>query len=423
MTDPITIVAGIAIATAIALYAAFNRVSRERRELRDKLENFRLLHERKLQLVFNERDGLLDALSDVFIIIDESHSISYANSAAHRLLQSRKLTDRHVREVFTDPRLRKAIDECLAARGPHQLQLTLPLHNTHADDTEGRTLQTWEIDSTPMVTAEGVSPATRVVMRDVTLQHQTEQIRKDFVANASHELRTPMSIIHGYLENLLDDDLLEDPEMSRKFLGIMRKHSDRMTRIIEDMLVISRLESGEEGSLRIEPFKLSDCLQDILERLESLIRAQQVEVELDLDPADLELRGDRFYWTQALFNLIENAIKQNPRPGLEIRIGCCVEGDQAQIWVVDKGIGIPSADLPYIFRRFYRVDKQHHNSEIKGTGLGLSIVKRAIEAHQGSIEASSTPGIETRFLIRVPLAGPQGPELAVEPGPTETETG
>jgi signal transduction histidine kinase len=117
---------------------------------------------------------------------------------------------------------------------------------------------------------------------------------------------------------------------------------------------------------------------------------------------DLTLAGDRFYWTQVLFNLIENALKQNPRAGLTVTVGCVRDERSTRIWVSDDGVGIPSADLPHIFRRFYRVEKHHSQEEIKGTGLGLSIVKRAIEAHGGTIQVSSIPGQDTRFTIEVP---------------------
>ena len=119
------------------------------------------------------------------------------------------------------------------------------------------------------------------------------------------------------------------------------------------------------------------------------------------DP-ELIIHGDRFYWTQVLFNLVENALKQNPHRGLHIEIGGEALGETIHIWVSDNGVGIPSADLPHIFRRFFRVEKHHSQQEIKGTGLGLSIVKRAVEAHGGSISVTSVPGSETKFLITVP---------------------
>jgi len=128
-----------------------------------------------------------------------------------------------------------------------------------------------------------------------------------------------MAIINGYLENLLDDNMLEDPEMTRRFLSVMRKHADRISRIVEDMLVISRLESGEASSLKVEPFRFRSCIKDILERLESVIRNQNAAITVTMSDETLTLHGDRFYWTQVLFNLVENALKQNPHPASKSR--------------------------------------------------------------------------------------------------------
>ncbi|MBC8126807.1 MAG: HAMP domain-containing histidine kinase, partial [Gloeobacteraceae cyanobacterium ES-bin-144] len=206
--------------------------------------------------------------------------------------------------------------------------------------------------------------------------------------------------------------MLDDPEMTRRFLSIMRKHAERISRIVEDMLVISRLESGEANSLKVEPFRFRSCINDILERLESVIRSQNAEMHVIMPDESLIIHGDRFYWTQVLFNLVENALKQNPHPGLRVEIGCEENNTHHQIWIADNGIGIPSADLPHIFRRFYRVEKHHSQREIKGTGLGLSIVKRAIEAHGGTISVTSTPGRETKFHITTPKTLPRSAETA-----------
>ena len=237
----------------------------------------------------------------------------------------------------------------------------------------------------------------------MTAEHQLEQVRKDFVANASHELRTPLAIINGYLENLLDDRMIEEPEMARRFLKIMRKHTDRISHIVEDMLVISRLESGEINTLKIEPFRFCSCVKDVLERLDSVIRNQNANMIVAIPNPDLLMQGDRFYWTQVLFNLVENALKQKPRDALRVEIGCRQAGEEIHLWVSDNGVGIPRADLPHIFRRFFRVEKHHSQEEIKGTGLGLSIVKRAVEAHGGVISVTSVPDRETKFLITLPM--------------------
>jgi len=135
----------------------------------------------------------------------------------------------------------------------------------------------------------------------------------------------------------------------------------------------------------------------VLERLEHMIEKQEATLEINVEPEALRITGDRFYWTQIIFNLVENALKQNRAPGLQVKIKAEMITDENDkkstcISVCDDGIGIPSADLPFIFRRFYRVEKHHNQSAVKGTGLGLSIVRRAVEAHGGEIKATSIPG-------------------------------
>ncbi len=388
--------------TGSGLWLAIARRRADQKNHRQELAKLRLSLDEQLEQAQRERDTLLDALTDAFLLIDTQGRIRFANRAALQIGQARSLVGRSLRESFTDPRLIGALQQCLEAEGHFNTQITLPLPAASSQDPTA--MSALVLDSAKLDSFAGIdSPLTRVIIRDSTAEHQTEQIRKDFVANASHELRTPMAIIGGYLENLLDDDLIEDTATSRRFLEVMRKHSDRMSRIIDDMLMISRLESGTHQQLNIETFPLADAFKDVLDRLESLIRNQQAEVRISL-PADapLSIEGDRFYWVQALFNLVENALKQNPRPQLIIELGARKDDQCCDIWVSDNGVGIPSADLPHIFRRFYRVDKHHTQSGIKGTGLGLSIVKRAIEAHGGSITVQSTPGVETRFQIKLP---------------------
>jgi two-component system phosphate regulon sensor histidine kinase PhoR len=350
----------------------------------------------------NERNLLLDALGDAFILVNSEGIIRFANAAAHQLFGNRELSGRHIREAFHDPRLIDSILPCIQTGDPVRSDLVLPQQSSPLGDSENRGINAWRVDAARLPNALSSGSTTRVIIRDLTAEHQTEQIRKDFVANASHELRTPLAIINGYLENLLEDDLLDERDIARHYLGIMRKHADRISRIVEDMLVISRLESGEASTLKHEPFHLSSCVSDVLERLESVIRNQGAEVRNLLPEKGLHIHGDRFYWTQVFFNLIENALKQNPHPGLRVEVGYEETSDAYRVWVSDNGIGIPSDDLPHIFRRFYRVEKHHSQREIKGTGLGLSIVKRAIEAHGATIQVSSTPGQETRFTISIP---------------------
>lgn len=392
----------VTAAAILGWWVALLRLRRSRSEFASDLAQGEARFDRKIQQVIDERDRLLDVLGDAFLLVDEKSMILFANATARELLGSQKLIGRAVGEVFLEPRLAKSLLHCIETGEPVEYFFISPQQTSPRGILETRGTNAWLFGAARVPTTGSSSPITRLIVRDMTAQHQTEQIRKDFIANASHELRTPLVIIAGYLANLLDENLLDEPELARRFLTIMRKHSDRITRLVDDMLLVSRLESGEVNSLKFESFPLLDCIEDILERLESIIRAHQAEVEIEMSDDEILVYGDHFYWTQILFNLVENALKQNPHPGLRVAIGCEVAEGCLRIWVADNGTGIPSADVPHVFRRFYRVEKHHSQSKIKGTGLGLSIVKRAVEAHGGTITLSSIPGRETKFLIVVP---------------------
>lgn len=404
MTHPFAIISILAALCAlVALAVTALRLRRARKEFARDVSAWKLKLDLDLRNARNERDQLLDALRDAFMLVDADARVLFANKAARTLFRGRDLTGRTVHEAFLDQRLAAALMRCLETGEATVTRAVLGQQSSPLGDQERRGINAWVIDAARLSESPADDPTTRVVIRDVTNEYQTEQIRKDFVANASHELRTPLAIINGYLENLIDDDLVDDKDLTRRFLKVMRKHTERISRIVEDMLVISRLESGEAAALKVKPFRIRSCVSDVLERLESVIQGQQAIIKIDMPEVDLSLAGDRFYWTQVLFNLVENALKQNPRRGLTVTIGCSRDETKTRIWVSDDGVGIPSADLPHIFRRFYRVEKHHSQEEIKGTGLGLSIVKRAIEAHGGTIDVTSIPGQETKFMIEVPL--------------------
>ncbi len=241
-----------------------------------------------------------------------------------------------------------------------------------------------------------------VMVEDATGRMMTEQIRKDFVTNAGHELRTPLSLIHGYIETLRSG-MLKNPASLQRCLEVMDKHSRRMMRIIDDMLTISRLE-GDTTQLKLDPFLVRGCVEDVLEHLMPLVESRQPVVTLDFPEDGGLLHGDRFYWDQIFTNLIENALKENPRTGLRLKISGHWTRNECIFNVEDDGVGISAEDVPFVFKRFYRCAKDH-SQEIKGTGLGLCIVRHAVEAHGGSIELESRPGIRTVFTMRVPLPG------------------
>ncbi len=347
------------------------------------------------------QEALLNEIKDAIFILDRNREIRFANEAARLLFPSdQPYRSRAFFDVCRDHRVYDTLE--LAEQIGAKVSDHLTLRVRDGQKNRLRDLSVL-VEAEPLSFGPGGSTTgSWILMKDITAQLETEQIRRDFVANASHEIRTPLSIINGYLETMDDPAVDLRQEVFRRAIRTMRKHGDRLARIVEDMLTISKLESASELLSR-EPFDLRDSVEDIIGQLHPLIESQHARVSLDADPeGDWTLVGDRFYWDQIFFNLIENALKQNPDPGLKIVVRFALEDGRYLLSVTDDGIGIPAADLPLIFKRFYRVQKHHAQTQVKGTGLGLSIVKRAVEAHHGRIEVESRPGIRTVFTITMP---------------------
>ena len=187
---------------------------------------------------------------------------------------------------------------------------------------------------------------------------------------------------------------------------VLSKHTERIADIVEDMLTISKLERGDPDDriLNREEFDLGDCIHGIVEQLQPLIDEHGTKISIELpDEKPCQYYGDRFHFDQIFFNLIENALKQNRKEGLKIivRVSREKQNNSFIIEIIDNGVGIPSSAIEDVFKRFYRVET-HHSPAIKGTGLGLSIVKRAVEAHHGSVSVESQPGKRTCFRITLP---------------------
>ncbi len=348
-------------------------------------------------------EGMLNQIEDALFILDEHLEIRFSNEAAQRLFPSEQNNQgRQLIEVCLDHRISDAVT--LALKSGNKIHDELRRPAPSSGSRHNRAEHNYLIEAEALIEKDGFGRGAWIFVRDITSQAETEQIRRDFVANASHELRTPLSIINGYLEMLDQEESPPlDPESTRRSIRTMRNHCDRITRIVEDMLSISKLENSAE-LLQNESFDVLAPLNNSIEQLQPLCTAQKASIKIKNTAGGQLIDGDPFYWEQIFFNLIENALKQNPKPGLKISAQISRIEDQIQISISDNGIGIPSEDLPNIFQRFYRVEK-HHAQTIKGTGLGLSIVKRAIEAHHGSISASSEPGIKTTFIIMVPVSG------------------
>ena len=242
-----------------------------------------------------------------------------------------------------------------------------------------------------------------VVIHDVTEQRKTEEMRREFVANVSHELRTPLTNIRSYAETLADNAGDIPPETEKNFLGVILNESDRMTHIVQDLLTLSRFDSGR-SELNLAPFDFGEAVRDVYQanRLEDQRHGHTMELEL---PGSLpEIVGDRERILQVMMNVVSNSIKYTPDGG-RIRLSAGVQGKRVWMEVADNGIGIPKEDRGRIFERFYRVDKAR-SRESGGTGLGLSIAKEIIDRHQGTIELVDRPGPGLTVRITLLVEGP-----------------
>jgi two-component system phosphate regulon sensor histidine kinase PhoR len=238
------------------------------------------------------------------------------------------------------------------------------------------------------------------VFHDITQLKKLERVRKDFVANVSHELRTPLTSIKGFVE-ALQDGAIDDAGQSSRFLSIICHHADRMNKMISDLLQLSEIES-KEFKLKTEPFLVRETIEEVIDSLRRSADQKGQSLEMETDSEDLTAVGDKYRITQALTNLLDNAIKYTPEKG-RVKIQARAKDGSVEVTVSDNGVGIPAKDLPRIFERFYTVDKGH-SRELGGTGLGLSIVKHIIEAHQGEVRVESEPGKGSRFSFTLKKA-------------------
>ena len=247
--------------------------------------------------------------------------------------------------------------------------------------------------------AQGRGIGAVVVLNDVTDFRRLEHIRRDFVANVSHELKTPITSIKGFVETLLDG-AISDPVDAQRFLQIIAKQADRLDAIIEDLLSLSKIEQGEEsGDIDLIFGRVKDvvdsaihsCQQKADERQIHICTACEKDVLAKMNPALLE---------QAVINLLDNAIKYS-EPGSEVQVLASQFFDEVTITVSDRGCGITTEHLPRIFERFYRVDKGR-SRKLGGTGLGLAIVKHIVQAHHGRVTVKSTPAVGSVFTIHLP---------------------
>jgi len=350
------------------------------------------LQERLAELA--EEKGRLEAIlthmAEGVLLLDARKRIVLINPAAEAMLGVRRsdVLGRDHLEVTHHFDLDQRLDRVLQSGEPEVLEIR------RARPEE----QIVEARLAPAGDAEESPRGVLVVMRDVTQQRQLERMRTEFVANVTHELRTPLTSIRGFAETLLEG-ALEDPEAARHFVGIIQRESDHLGHLVEDLLDLSRIESGKL-KMRKELIRLDTLAAETVGRLKSKADSLGVALAIQIPESLPAISGDPDRLAQVLLNLVDNALKYTPAGG-SVTVSAADAGTAVSVSVADTGVGIPKADLPRIFERFYRVDKARTRST-GGTGLGLSIVKHIVESHGGSISVVSDVGQGATFTFTLP---------------------
>lgn len=343
-----------------------------------------LLEENSIRL-----QGVVENMGSGVILVTKDRKIALTNQVTEKLFNYPKnefIGKRHL-EAIRHTEINNYIEECFRKKEvvSKELKLFYPIEKIV------------QASFAPMKSEANDLLGVVVILNDITDMLQLEQVRTDFVANVSHELRTPITSIKGFTETLLDG-AYADKETSLHFLKIINLESDRLLKIVNDLLDLSKIESNQIV-MNIESFNLKKLVNLLILPLEARIEESKLRVDLDIAD-DLIIEADKSKLSQILVNLLNNAIMYTPKNGT-VRIGAKIEEGFYEIFVEDNGIGIEKENLKRIFERFYRIDKSRVRAK-GGTGLGLAIVRHLVEAHNGTIKVDSNLGEGTKFIIHLP---------------------
>ena len=339
----------------------------------------------------NELESLLAEMVEAVVVVDQKKRIVRMNQAAENILQTvfANAEGRNLLQAVRNTGLNQFVTRTLSSAAPIEEELTvignpdriLQAHGAQISDPQGK-------------------PAgALIVMNDISRLKAIDQIRKDFVANVSHELKTPVTSIKGFLETL-KDGAINDHSTAERFLDIAIKHTDRLTNIIEDLLKLSRVEQDADlGAMKLESASVCDVVQSVVRFLDTQTTDKGVKMVVDCDES-ITIMMNRPLFEQALSNLVDNAIKYSSRDS-EVSISAKRVDQEVIIQVQDRGTGIPSDQLPRIFERFFRVDRGR-DRRTGGAGLGLSIARHIVNLHSGKIDVTSGVGQGSVFTIRIP---------------------
>ena len=334
----------------------------------------------------------LDVVPQGIVLADRSGEVAFRNRAAEGFVDARHS------EALVESALSELIER--AVRGHAEARVL---------DLYGPPRRVLQLRAVPLEAADGGGGGAFVVVDDVSERHRLDAVRRDFLANISHELKTPIGAVAVLADTLIDED---DPAVVRRLAERIRTEALRMTSTVDDLVELSRIETGDLPER--EPVSVEAAVAAAIDRAAAAAEVAGVQVFAGDVGAGLSVVGERRQLVSALTNLLDNAVKYSDRGGL-VSVAARADGSFVEIEVVDHGIGIPARDLDRIFERFYRVDPARRR-DTGGTGLGLAIVRHIAQNHGGEVRATSYEGEGSTFLLRLP-AGPQGP-LAAPPDPS-----
>ncbi|MGI9952466.1 ATP-binding protein [Moorellaceae bacterium AZ2] len=344
--------------------------------------------------ISNERNkvrAILASLTDAVLAVDQVGRVMFCNPAAETLLgkKEEEVRQKYLLEIIRHHEVDQLAKEILDKGKPAEAELRL----------FPTTARLFRVHGAPILAERGRIVGAVLSLRDITEIRRLEQMRTEFVANVSHELRTPLTSIRGFVETLLEG-ALADEKTSRRFLGIINSEAQRLQRLIEDLLTLSRVEHRSPERVT-RGASLQQAVERVMEVVKPLAKERGVSLQMDVPPDLPLLRLPEHFLDQILLNLLDNAIKYTPTGG-SVTVAASREGSKARVEVRDTGIGIPEESLPRIFERFYRVDKARSRA-MGGTGLGLAIVKHMVESYGGSVGVESQVGKGSTFHFVVPL--------------------
>jgi len=371
----------LALYFARRLYIRYSALRQQLHDLNEQVETLNL----ELTRQQRRRLALIDGMPIPLLICDEDAMLRYANRVALEWFGFRYMTGKSLLALTFCYDLYLLMLKAARRMGTVSSEVTLSFpRERHVEAT------IWylgEADSHHLFA---------IALLDKTELLHLEQVRRDFVANVSHEFRTPLASIRSLAETIHNDPQMP-LETRQRFLNLIIQEADRLTRIADDLLTLTRVESLQPVK---EVFALEPVIQQAMQEMEAEAQRHQVHVRAELQP-DLKLFANRDQILQVVLNLLSNAIRYN-KPQGSVVVRTYQEDGNAVIEVADTGIGIPSEALPRIFERFYRVDKTR-SREQGGTGLGLAIVKHIVEAHGGQVEVESEYRVGSTFRVRLPI--------------------